>query len=90
VTNNHVVENAETVEIRTDDAKTHSAKVIVTDPRTDVALIKVDSRSDFPTSGSRTRPRGSATGSGALAYRIRSQTVKSYSKSLFSTAIAIR
>ena len=48
VTNNHVVENAQTVEIRTDDAKTYSAKVIGTDPRTDVALIKVEGRSDFP------------------------------------------
>jgi serine protease Do len=47
VTNNHVVENARTVEIRTDDAKTYSAKVIGTDPRTDLALIKVDGRSDF-------------------------------------------
>jgi serine protease Do len=48
VTNNHVVENATTLEIITDDAKTYSAKVIGTDPRTDVALIKVDGRSDFP------------------------------------------
>jgi serine protease Do len=48
VTNNHVVENARTVEVRTDDAKIYSAKVIGTDPRTDLALIKVDGRSDFP------------------------------------------
>jgi serine protease Do len=48
VTNNHVVDKAKTVEIITDDGKTYSAKVIGTDPRTDVALIKVDGRSDFP------------------------------------------
>ena len=42
VTNNHVVENAESVEVKTDDGKTHKAKVIGTDPRTDLALIKVD------------------------------------------------
>jgi serine protease Do len=48
VTNNHVVENAQTVEIRTDDAKTYSAKVIGTDPRADVALIEVEGRGDFP------------------------------------------
>jgi serine protease Do len=48
VTNNHVVEKAETVEVTTDDGKTYTAKVIGTDPRTDVALIKVDGRSDFP------------------------------------------
>jgi serine protease Do len=48
VTNNHVVDKADTVEITTDDGKTHAAKVIGTDPRTDVALIKVEGRSDFP------------------------------------------
>jgi serine protease Do len=48
VTNNHVVDKAKAVEIRTDDGKTYSAKVIGTDPRTDIALIKVDGRNDFP------------------------------------------
>jgi len=48
VTNNHVVEKAESVEIKTDDGKTYDAKVIGTDPRTDLALIKVDGRNDFP------------------------------------------
>jgi len=48
VTNNHVVDKAKTVEITTDDGKTYSAKVIGTDPRTDLALIKVDGGSDFP------------------------------------------
>jgi len=47
VTNNHVVDKAETVEVGTDDGKTYSAKVIGTDPRTDIALIKVDGRDDF-------------------------------------------
>ena len=48
VTNNHVVDKAEIVEISTDDAKTYTAKVISTDPRTDLALIKVEGRQDFP------------------------------------------
>src|SRR5882672_5280839 len=48
VTNNHVVDHAESVEVTTDDGKSYSAKVIGTDPRTDVALIKVDGRDDFP------------------------------------------
>ena len=48
VTNNHVVDNAESVEIRTDDGKTYAAKVIGTDPKTDVALIKVNARDDLP------------------------------------------
>jgi serine protease Do len=48
VTNNHVVDKAETVEVTTDDGKTYSAKVIGVDQRTDVALIKVEGRTDFP------------------------------------------
>ena len=47
MTNNHVVEKAESVEVNTDDGKTHMAKVIGTDPRTDLALIKVEGGS-FP------------------------------------------
>jgi serine protease Do len=48
VTNNHVAENATTVEISTDDGKIHSARVVGTDPRTDLALIKVDDGANFP------------------------------------------
>jgi serine protease Do len=47
VTNNHVVQNAENVQVTADDGKIYTAKVIGTDPRTDLALIKVDG-SDFP------------------------------------------
>ena len=42
MTNNHVVEKAESVQVTTDDGKIHTAKVIGTDPRTDLALIKVE------------------------------------------------
>jgi serine protease Do len=48
VTNNHVVDGADKVEVTADDGKTYSAKVIGTDARTDVALIKVESGSNFP------------------------------------------
>ena len=48
VTNNHVVDKADTVEVTADDGKTYTAKVIGTDPRTDIAVIKVEGRSDFP------------------------------------------
>src|SRR6266545_1914956 len=48
VTNNHVVERGKTVEVQTDDGQTYTAKVVGTDPKTDLALIKVDGRSDFP------------------------------------------
>jgi len=47
VTNNHVVDKADEVEVMTDDGKTYNAKVIGTDPRTDLALIKVDG-GNFP------------------------------------------
>jgi serine protease Do len=48
VTNNHVVEGADKVEVTTDAGKTYTAMVIGTDPRTDVALIKVEGGSNFP------------------------------------------
>jgi len=48
VTNNHVVDKSSEVEITTNDGKTYMAKVVGTDPRTDIALLKVDGRSDFP------------------------------------------
>src|SRR5262247_620396 len=48
VTNHHVVDKAESVEVITDDGKTYTAKVIGTDPKTDLALIKVEGGRDFP------------------------------------------
>jgi serine protease Do len=48
VTNNHVVDHAKTVQIKTDDGTTYKAKVVGTDPKTDLALIKVDSDKTFP------------------------------------------
>jgi serine protease Do len=47
VTNNHVVEGSEKAEIQTDDQKTYTAKVVGSDPISDLALLKVDGRSDF-------------------------------------------
>ncbi len=48
VTNNHVVDGADKVEVTTDDGKVYKAKVIGTDARTDIALIKVEGGSNFP------------------------------------------
>jgi serine protease Do len=48
VTNNHVVDHASSVEVKTDDGKTYTAKVIGADPKTDIALIKVDADTSFP------------------------------------------
>jgi serine protease Do len=47
VTNNHVVDNATEVEITMDDGRTLDAKVIGTDAKTDLALLKVEGN-DFP------------------------------------------
>jgi len=48
VTNNHVVDHAKTVQVKTDDGSAYKAKVIGTDPKTDLALIKVESDKTFP------------------------------------------
>lgn len=42
VTNNHVVEKANKIVITTNDHRNFTAKVIGTDPNTDLALIKID------------------------------------------------
>jgi len=47
VTNNHVVDNASEVQVTMDDGKTLDAKVIGTDSKTDLALLKVEGN-DFP------------------------------------------
>jgi len=41
LTNNHVVKNAKQIEVTLTDGRTFNAKVVGTDPGTDVALIKV-------------------------------------------------
>jgi serine protease Do len=48
VTNRHVVENDKTAEIKTDDQKTYQARVIGADSVSDLALLKVEGRNDFP------------------------------------------
>lgn len=44
VTNNHVIENAEKVEVTLDDKKTYQASIVGTDPSTDLALLKIAAR----------------------------------------------
>ena len=44
LTNNHVVENAEKVKVTLYDKSTYEAKVIGTDPLTDLAVIKVNAK----------------------------------------------
>ena len=43
VTNNHVVENADEIEIQFSDERRFNAKVVGTDPATDLAVIKIES-----------------------------------------------
>jgi serine protease Do len=47
VTNNHVVDHAKTVQVTTDDGTIYTAKVVGTDPKTDLALLKVDANKQF-------------------------------------------
>lgn len=42
ITNNHVIEGAQSIEITTNDNKTFEAKLIGTDPNTDIALLKIE------------------------------------------------
>jgi len=48
VTNNHVVDHATDVTVTTVDGKTIPAKVIGTDPKTDLALLKVTEGGNYP------------------------------------------
>jgi serine protease Do len=48
VTNNHVVEHAKEVTVVTADGKTVPARIVGTDPKTDLALLKVREGSDYP------------------------------------------
>lgn len=47
VTNYHVVDHAKSVQVTADDGSVYTAKVIGTDPKSDLALIKVDAHKDF-------------------------------------------
>ncbi len=49
LTNNHVVENADTITVTLDNKEEVKAKLIGTDPQTDVALIKIKNGRDLPT-----------------------------------------
>ncbi|MBR2177830.1 MAG: trypsin-like peptidase domain-containing protein, partial [Paludibacteraceae bacterium] len=42
VTNNHVIADADEIEVVLNDKKTYTAQVVGTDPNTDIALLKID------------------------------------------------
>lgn len=48
VTNNHVISGANIISVTTKDGKSHEAKLIGTDPTTDLAIIKVEANNLTP------------------------------------------
>ena len=48
VTNNHVVKDAKTVTVTLSDGKSYPAKVLGTDPRTDLAVLKINAGHRLP------------------------------------------
>lgn len=48
ITNNHVIEQAEEVIVRMSDRSEHTARIVGTDPRSDLAVLKIDSDKQFP------------------------------------------
>jgi serine protease Do len=48
LTNNHVVEQADAIEVQVSDKRKFKATVVGRDPKTDLAVIKVDATGDLP------------------------------------------
>lgn len=48
ITNNHVIEGAQSIAITMNDNKTFEAQLVGTDPTTDIALLKIDANNDLP------------------------------------------
>ena len=48
LTNNHVVEDADQIKVKLADGKEYDGKVVGRDPKTDLALVKINGASDLP------------------------------------------
>ena len=48
LTNNHVVENAEKIEVKLSDGREFEAEVVGRDPKTDIAVIKIKTKGNLP------------------------------------------
>ncbi len=49
LTSNHVVKNAEKIEVKLSDGREFEAEVVGRDPKTDIAVIKIKNMGDLPT-----------------------------------------
>jgi serine protease Do len=48
LTNNHVVESSETITVKTAEGEEHEATLIGRDPKTDIAVLKIEGEEPFP------------------------------------------
>lgn len=48
VTNNHVIENADEIQVKLKSGREYDAEIIGTDPNTDLALIKIETDDELP------------------------------------------
>ncbi len=48
LTNNHVVEGATSVKVTLSDRREYTAKIIGTDPQSDIAVVKIEAKNDLP------------------------------------------
>ena len=48
ITNNHVINNAQELSVTLNSNKTYKAKLVGADPKTDIALLKIDADEDLP------------------------------------------
>lgn len=48
ITNNHVINNSDELTVTLNNNKTYNAEIIGSDPKTDIALLKIDADEDLP------------------------------------------
>lgn len=48
ITNNHVINNSDKLTVTLNNNKTYDAEIVGSDPKTDIALLKIDANEDLP------------------------------------------